>query len=203
VSEPWIEEVVPLDGLDLVVRRPPDAEALIDEAAFEKDELLPYWAELWPSGLALARSLRRRALRGARVLELGCGLGIPSIVAALSGAKATATDWSEDALAAVRGNAEANDADVATLVADWRQPDAIVAAGPWDLVIGADILYEARNIDLVLHLVEAIGAPALIADPGRQTAGAFFERAEERFVVDPRRDPEPPHAVVHALRPRA
>ena len=72
-----VEEVVPLHGRDLRLLRPRDAEALLDEEAFEREEFLPYWAELWPSSLALARAIAGRALRGARTLELGCGLGLP------------------------------------------------------------------------------------------------------------------------------
>ena len=82
-----VEEVIPLDGRDLRLLRPRDAEALLDEHAFEHEEYLPYWAELWPSSLALARTISGRALRGARTLELGCGLGLPSIAAALAGGR--------------------------------------------------------------------------------------------------------------------
>ena len=81
----------------LAIERPPDAYELIDEAAFERDEFLPYWAELWPSSLALAHAIGGRALRGARTLELGCGLGLPSIAAALAGGRVLATDWSAEA----------------------------------------------------------------------------------------------------------
>ena len=66
-----VEEVVPLHGRDLRVLRPRDAESLLDEEAFEHEEFLPYWAELWPSSLALAAAISGRALRGARTLELG------------------------------------------------------------------------------------------------------------------------------------
>ena len=93
-----VEEVIPLDGRDLRLLRPRDAEALLDEHAFEHEEFLPYWAELWPSSLALANALSRRALRGARTLELGCGLGLPSIAAAIAGGRVLATDWSSAAV---------------------------------------------------------------------------------------------------------
>src|SRR5688500_20378376 len=85
-----VEETIVLGGRDLGVLRPRDSEALIDEHAFEHDEFLPYWAELWPSGLALARRVAVRALHGARTLELGCGLGLPSLAAALAGGRALA-----------------------------------------------------------------------------------------------------------------
>src|SRR3954470_8915065 len=69
-----VEEAVALGaGRELVVARPRDSEALLDEHAFEDDEFLPYWAELWPSGVALAREIAPRGVRGARVVQLGCG----------------------------------------------------------------------------------------------------------------------------------
>ena len=55
-----VEEVVGLDGRELLIVRPRDSEALLDEEAFEQEELLPYWAELWPSALALARAVGGR-----------------------------------------------------------------------------------------------------------------------------------------------
>src|ERR671928_995387 len=110
-----VEEVVPLGDGELAVLRPRDADALLDEHAFEDDEFLPYWAELWPSGVALARSIAGRALKGARVVELGCGLGLPSIAAARAGGRVLATDWSPVAIRATAGNAELNGVEVETL----------------------------------------------------------------------------------------
>src|SRR3954468_16519739 len=78
-----VEEVVGIGGRDLALLRPRDAEALLSEEAFEHAEFLPYWAELWPSAPGLARARASRALHGARTLELGCGLGLPSLAAAL------------------------------------------------------------------------------------------------------------------------
>jgi predicted nicotinamide N-methyase len=198
----WVEEVVVLDGLDVVLRRPHDADALIDAEAFERDEALPYWAELWPSGIALARALHGRTLGGARVLELGCGLGLPSIVAALHGARVLATDWNDDALAAAQANARANGATIETLNLDWRDPAPALALGPFDLVLAADVLYERRSIPVLLDLLTALDAPALIADPDRATAEPFFTLAAQAFAHTSRRDPEPPHVTVHRLEPR-
>ena len=199
----WVEEVVALDGLDVVLRRPHDAEALIDEEAFaNEDEALPYWAELWPSGVALARAVRRRALGGRRVLELGCGLGLPSIVAAAQGARVLATDWSADALAAAHANAAANGVAIETLRADWRAPDALVARGPFDLVLAADVLYELRLVAPLAAVLARLGAPVLLADPGRATADAFYDLVAVRgFGRDEHADPVYPQVRVSALRP--
>src|SRR4051794_24635403 len=104
--EDLTEEIVALSpGRELTVLRPRDSEALLDEHAFEEQEFLPYWAELWPSGVALARAIAARSLRGARVLELGCGLGLPSLAAALGGGRVMATDWSPAALDLLADNA--------------------------------------------------------------------------------------------------
>src|SRR5581483_5753574 len=106
VRAPYVEESLELaPGLRVALLRPVSAEALIDEEAFDEDEFLPYWAELWPSGIALARAVAARDVRGLRVLELGCGLGLPSLAAALGGADVLATDWALDAIALLRRNA--------------------------------------------------------------------------------------------------
>src|SRR5437868_15453712 len=93
-----IEESVAVAGRELALLRPPSADELIDEAAFDEEGFLPYWAELWPSGLALARHVAGLELDGLRVLELGRGLGLPSLTAALPGADVLATDWADDAI---------------------------------------------------------------------------------------------------------
>jgi predicted nicotinamide N-methyase len=191
-----VEESVPLRGAALQVLRPRDAEALLDERAFEHEEFLPYWAELWPSGVALARRVAARALRGARVLELGCGLGLPSLAAALAGGRVLATDWSPQAIGLLEDNAARNDAALETAIVDWARPEALVERAPWDLVLGADLLYERRNVEPLLDLVprllgasdsgdEASGrgrGELWLADPGRAPLDDFlaaFERLAE------------------------
>src|SRR3954469_10523451 len=71
-------ETIRIGDLSLTLVRPEEPESLLDEDAFADDEFLPYWAELWPAGLALARALPDD-LAGVRVVELGCGLGVPSL----------------------------------------------------------------------------------------------------------------------------
>jgi predicted nicotinamide N-methyase len=200
-----VEEVVVVAGRDLVLTRPADAEALLDERAFEHEEFLPYWAELWPSALALARRVGVRALHGARVLELGCGLALPSIAAALAGGRVLATDWSADAIAFAGRNAQANGARIETAVVAWAAADELAARGPWDLVIGSDLLYERRNVALVLDVLDRLLAPAasaLIADPGRAAAGEFVERAAAAWSLRTTADPGPPRVELHELRRR-
>jgi predicted nicotinamide N-methyase len=203
--EELVEEVVPLRGRELRVLRPRDAEALLDEEAFEREEFLPYWAELWPSGVALARAVAARALRGRRVVELGCGLGLPSIAAALAGGRVLATDWSEQAVDRAADNARRNGAAIDTLVSSWAAPEPLVARGPWDLVLASDVLYESRDVEPLLAILPRLLAPkgeAWIAEPGRPPARRFLEEAELRFDVRTAKTPEIPQGGIHRIRSR-
>src|SRR4051794_25240203 len=167
MDEDLVEQVVALSGRDVVIVRPRDGETLIDDQAFEDDEYIPYWADLWPSAELLARTLIGRALRGARVLELGCGLGLPSVAAALAGGRVMSTDWAPEALEAVRRNAERNGISLETAVCDWRAPPERLCEASWDLVIAADVVYERRNAEPVCALLERLDTETWLADPGR------------------------------------
>ena len=194
-----------LAGRDLGVLRPRDSESLIDEHAFEHEEFLPYWAELWPSGLALARRVAVRALHGARTLELGCGLGLPSLAAALAGGRVLATDWSPQAVELLRDNAARNDIALDVERADWAAPEPLLERAPWDLVLGADLLYERRNAELLLPLLPRLIGPSSelwLADPGRPPAGPFLDEAAAAFEVESRTDALLPQGGVHRLRLR-
>jgi predicted nicotinamide N-methyase len=173
-----VEESVDVGGLTLSILRPRQAEALLSEEAFEHEEFLPYWAELWPSAIALARVVRRRDVEGLRVLELGCGLGLPSIVAALGGAQVLATDWSPEGLEVAELNAARNRAELETALVSWAGAEPLVRSAPWELVLGADLLYERRNVDQLLSLLPRLGGEILLAEPGRPPAARFFEQIE-------------------------
>jgi predicted nicotinamide N-methyase len=187
----------------LRITRPASSEALIDEDAFAaRDEYLPYWAELWPSAIALARVVASSELAGLRVLELGCGLALPALAAARAGAAVLATDWSADAVDAAAANAHAAGLVVRTAVADWRDPEPFLAAGPFDLVLAADVVYEARAVAPLLALLAALAPPrVLLADPSRATAGPLLAGAREAgWSVTSAADAERPMVVVHELR---
>jgi predicted nicotinamide N-methyase len=195
-----VEEVIPINGRDLRLLRPRDAEALLDEHAFEEEEFLPYWAELWPSSLALARAVGGRALRGARTLELGCGLGLPSIAAALAGGRVLATDWSAEAIRMTQANAERNDAHIETLVCSWTEPAPLLERAPFDLILASDVLYEARNGEALLELLPCLGRDIWLADPGRKPAVRFLQTARAIWDVNERRVPELPNGAIYRLR---
>jgi predicted nicotinamide N-methyase len=190
-----VEQQVELGPWTLSLLRPRRADALIDEDAFDHEEFLPYWAELWKSGLALAEEVVARDVHALRVLELGCGLGVPSLAASLAGAEVLATDWSPTAIALLEENARRNDVRLETAIVAWANADALVARAPWDLVLAADVLYERRNVDELLPLLPLLGTHVLLADPGRPHAKTFFEGAAGSWTIEQR-------GLVHALTAR-
>jgi predicted nicotinamide N-methyase len=141
------------------------------------DEFMPYWAELWPSGLALAQVLPAR-LDGLAVVELGCGLGVPSLVAAARGARVTAVDWAAEAIDLLQENAARNGIDLYAVHAHWSRVE-----GTFDVVLAADLLYEERNGEALLEHLPSLASKVLLADPGRPAASGFFAEARRDWEI--------------------
>jgi predicted nicotinamide N-methyase len=161
---------------------PLSSDELIEECEFNEDERMPYWAELWPSARALARHLLDEPILPDRVLELGCGVGLPSLALASRGVDVTATDYYDDALAFAELNSRHNRLpQPRTLNLDWRRAASLGTAFP--LVIAADVLYEERN---AVALAEALptlvqpGGEMLLADPGRNYRDYFMRLIDKR-----------------------
>ena len=183
---PLAEEHVALPRSGRVYRilRPSDTDRLLDRAAADPEQNLPYWAEVWPSGIALADAIAHRpdAVSDKRVLELGSGLGITAIAALQAGADLTVADYSADSLLLCRHNALRNAGrEPATLRINWRRPDRALfdlAGVGFPVVLAADVLYEARDVDPLLALLARLVAPGgllWLAEPGRPVAARFLE----------------------------
>jgi predicted nicotinamide N-methyase len=162
---------------------------------------VPYWARPWPSGQALAAHLRDRPPAG-RVLELGCGLALPSVVAART-ADVLATDGHTDAVAFAAHVLAINEVEGEVAHVDWTEHgEALVERGPWDLVLAADVLYTRENVNaasrLFHRLVASTGA-LLLADPNRQGAQGFLASARAMFELVSDRGPD---VSLHTLTPR-
>jgi predicted nicotinamide N-methyase len=116
------------------------------------------------------------------VLELGCGLGLPALAAALRGADVLATDWADDAIDLLRQNAERNGIFLRVARVRWSEPEPVLRAAPWDLVLCADLLYEARNAEQLGELLPRLGGEMLLAEPGRPYAKEFLESFRAELV---------------------
>jgi predicted nicotinamide N-methyase len=168
------------EGISLDMLLPRAAEELIDEAEFEADERLPYRAELWPSARALARHLLEVPPPAGRVLELGCGVALPSLVLLARGARVLATDYYADALRFAQANAARNALPpLPTALLDWRRiPHGFARSR---LILVADVLYEQRNVEPLAEALPRLiepGGCVLLADPGRVYLGEFRTRLQ-------------------------
>jgi predicted nicotinamide N-methyase len=166
---------VDLPGTDvrLTVRRPKDFDRLLEMAAPDPEQNLPYWAELWPSGIALAAkiTLDPEALRGQRVLELGSGLGVTAIAALRAGAALLVTDYAQEALNLCALNTlDQAGSEPEALRLNWRDPSAqffeLVGEG-FPIVLAADVLYERRDVEPLLGLVDRIVLGSLAGSGGQ------------------------------------
>lgn len=168
-----VETLADLDGAvnELLAR------ANDDPGELERD-LCPYFGVVWPAARALANELARRGtglagkpeLAGESVLELGCGLALPALVAAKLGARVMATDLHPDVPAFLARNLELNG--LAPEAIEYREHDWRAAAleRTFDLVVGSDILYEAGHPSPVARALAQHVAPGgriLLADPAR------------------------------------
>ena len=170
-----VETRIVLAGRVLEFLRPRSADDLLDEEEFERDERIPYWAEIWPSARVLADRLVQQPGTGRRCLELGCGVGTVCLAALLAGFETLGTDYYPDALAFTRLNAARNGLpEPGTRMVDWRDYPADIQG--FDVVAAADVLYEKPYAALVAAAMArslARGGLGIVADPGRPRAQAF------------------------------
>ena len=142
----------------------------------KSDERMPYFATLWPSAESLCNAiLDGPSWQGLRVLDLGCGIGAVGLAAAFRQARVSLLDWEPRAIEIARFSAKALGLGLEfALAGDWRDED--LALPKFDRILGADVLYEDRNVPAVAQFLQRFLKPsgqAWIADPGRQCAAAF------------------------------
>lgn len=173
-------------GTTYQIYQPASFDPLLDAAADDPEQNMPYWAVVWPSGVALADVVltEREHFTGQRVIELGCGLGITATAALAVGAELTVTDYAPESLLLCRLNTLRNaNQEPKTLRLNWRRPSAALlrlASPPFPIILAADVLYEARDVEPLLALVDRLLArdgTLWLAEPGRDASRRFVEVA--------------------------
>ena len=193
------ESEFPLEnGLLLKVAEVEDSYVLLDrlikqEGNQRQVERFPYWAEVWPASLGLARWFCQGdvAPPPSGAIELGCGLGVVGIVLACLGWRVEATDYVEDALIFASYNAQLNGVAGRHQVGylDWSNP----VGSPVECMVAADVVYEKKDHPYLARVLRHLLKPGgcfFLGDPGRQPAGAFvemlvkqgYEHRQERIV---------------------
>ena len=194
---------------------------LLDLVADDPEQNLPYWAEIWPSGVALADLILATGMLApaTTAIELGCGVGVTAIAALRTGVALTVTDYFPEALTICTRNCQANGAAIPLAAAlNWRDRGSVLLAlgnRRFDAVLAADVLYERRDVDPLLELVPSLlrdGGSLWLAEPGRPPAAAFLAEAvaagwERETLTHGGPWPDPADADVevrvHRLRPPA
>lgn len=191
---------------------PGNYDSLIDDPRvairFEQDEFLPYWAEFWPACVLLAEEVDRwpkfeaipsqgdgvdnctsasaACLRenAPLVLELGCGLGLASLVALSRGCRVIASDYEDDALAFVLESARRSGLPEPRLeFIDWRRTYPELSL---DRIVAAEVLHEQRNLEPIARFIQAHLAPsgvAQIIDGNRCVADTFPSAAADHGLL--------------------
>jgi predicted nicotinamide N-methyase len=148
----------------------------------------PLWAKVWEAALVLADEIARiPPTPGARILEIGCGLGVAGIVASAFGHEVTLTEHDPHALAFARANAERNLPDPSSrpriLKLDWMRPEL---NGVFDMIVGSEVVYSERDYEPLLSLFKTLlqpGGKVLLAEGVRATSLEFFRRMQEHFDI--------------------
>lgn len=183
-------------GPEIELLRIANPDTVLDQVAAEEDRLekisgrrcdsdqlhLPYWAELWDSALALSQHLCRIVAQHsfASVLDLGCGMGLTGTVAARLGLRVLFADLEPPALLFAQLNSLPDRDRVRTRRLDWRKDKL---EEKFDLIVGADILYERKQWDHLEpfwrdHLRDE--GIVLLGEPGRQTGDLFLDWIKSR-----------------------
>lgn len=196
----YFKESIDIAGNTFWLKRVKNLDDLVDKISdelFNEDERLPYWAELWPSALALSEYILEypEKFKNKNVLELGCGLGLTTMALAKTQPNSLlATDYEESALQSTEYNFTLNKfKNIPFLrLMDWRNPQL---DKKYDVIVASDVAYEERFfqplIDLFKNgLVEQ--GKIVLAEPNRKIARTFFGKLAlsgykftsiEKFVI--------------------
>ena len=163
LGPPVVEKVI-VEDRTFLIQKPSQSDQPFDttSANTAMSGYVPFWADLWPAARMLAKVIQQETWTpGAEALELGCGLGLPGIVALSRGLKVTFSDHDPSALRFAADNARLNGFEnVSTLEFDWRQPPV----DRWFAVIfGADLIYESNHAERLASCIKGLLAADGIA----------------------------------------
>ncbi len=168
------------------------------------------FGQLWPAARLLAQAMQRFDVAGKRVLELGCGIGLASLVLQQRGADVVASDMHPLAEPFLAYNAALN-ALPALHYRQLRWDVPLPTLGRFDLIIASDVLYETNHAALLAGVIDRHAQPdaeVLVTDPGRGNSARFsklleargFSLVEERCPMDDRDHPPYRGRLLHYTR---
>ena len=153
------------------------------------EQYCPYFGVLWEAGIGLSQHLLKMDLKGKRVLEIGCGLALPSFVVTARDGFVIATDFHDDVPLFLNLNQKQNSISFPYKKMNWREELERTKAdlGLFDLVIGSDILYESQHpMQVAMALLAFLkpGGKIILSDPGRAYIQKFISAMHELGKVE-------------------
>lgn len=154
----------------------------------------PLFGIVWPSGQVLAHHLFQVNVKNKRILEVGCGIGLTSILLNHLRANITATDYHPQAEGFMRCNTDLNDDPKIPFVrTGWADPETHL--GKFDLIVGSDLLYEDEHVKQLADFICQHSNPhaeVILVDPGRGRHARFSKvMAKAGFTLSIERPPQP------------
>lgn len=148
----------------------------------------PLFGQPWPSGQRLAEAMHGHCVDGKRILELGCGIGLASLVLQRRGADVVASDMHPLAESFLAYNAALNGLPAVHFRRiDWTRHCATL--GRFDLIIASDVMYERGHADVLAATIARYAhdtAEIVVVDPRRGHAPHFLRAlATQGFVAPP------------------
>lgn len=160
----------------------------------------PLFGIIWPSGELLAHIMFIHEITGKRILEVGCGIGLASLVLNRRDADITATDYHPEAGGFLAKNTDLNnDAEIPFVRTGWEDENS--GLGKFDLIIGSDLLYERDHIELLSQFIEKHASPqceVIITDPGRAQHARFGKAMQE---LGYEHTPPQPEEITYLTKP--
>ncbi len=157
----------------------PDDDALKDAWNKQQTYNFPYWGKSWPAAEALAIfiSANRQLFTHQRVLEIGAGLGLPSLIAARFAKSITSTDYLPMPLEYISISAQKNSiSQLNTLVLNWHDlPEYL----PYDMILLSDVNYDPAELDHLYQLIIKLtrkNIKIVLSTPQRLIAVNFIQR---------------------------
>lgn len=167
------------------------------------------FGQLWPASKVLATAMKSIELKNRRVLELGCGLALPSLALQYRGANITASDYHPVSRDFLSYNSKLNNLpQIPFIQLDWANPPA---GQRYDLIIASDVLYDPGNPKLLLNAIKHLASPAckvMLSCPGRgyknlfsrKMAGLGFSLQETPVPFEPQEQPPYKGRILAYLR---
>jgi predicted nicotinamide N-methyase len=191
-------EVITVNDIDYLIRTLKDRQQFSDDDHRAEDlgissATWPLFGVVWPTSRVLASVVSQESLEGKRVLEIGCGIALTSIVLHQMGIDVTASDYHPLAQEFLDKNILANDMQpIKYETGNWEADNPLL--GNFDLIIGSDVLYEPNHAELVSQFINRHSGKnidVIIIDPERGNRSLFtrkmealgFEHHFERFNV--------------------